>query len=384
MQFLYPTSRLFPFDESCEQIVRALQARNWKVPGLIVEFVNYGSGAQKLRYVRLIKSEQPAIESGQHDIVIEFGRPQAILPGRHWNDVAAVQAVQLTKRKLHVYPDESGPTYDVYVGANWEHDRATWWSSPNARLNGKPRVCVKYSGKGLRAATLTWGQDAREYGPEGEEPRAFDTATVMEEFRVYLRDVVLLAIEGHPAIAMVEEGPVELPIPMPDGARAFFTYGTPRDERRIAIGKKDLSALELHDHYGLNHGNWRLAPMYIKHGPDLPEIAYDGFLWCGTTPTVPGEPWRQLADVLIKVTPKDARGIYVADHAAYEKVWTNLWEKTADAHKSFTTEEVNMAIRARACTVVSILDYKDDYEAPVYLINRELDFDEVEVIGKRP
>lgn len=389
MQFLYPQSRQFPFDEACEQIVRALQARNWKVPGFAVDFRDYGSGAQKLRYVSSIKSDQSAIDLAHHDVAIRFGRQQGRrLPGGRWNNIAAVDEVQLAKQLLHVYPDESGPTYNVYVGADWEHDRLTWWTRPNTRLNGEPRVCVKYSGKdrwqGVRAATLAWDQDGREYGPEGEEPRAFDTAKVMEEFRAYLCDIILPAIEAHPAVAAVEEVTVEPSIPMPDGAGPFFTYGEGRDEHRIATGKKDLNDLELHDQYGLDGSGRRLAPTYIKRGPDLPEVAYDGFLWCGTTPNVPGEPERWSADVLIKVTPRDARGIYVADHAVYDKVRAELWEKIAGARNSLTDEEVNLFMRARACTIVSILDYKGNYEDPVYLINRELGFDEVEVIGRRP
>jgi hypothetical protein len=97
MQFLYPKSRQFPFDEVCEQIVRALEARVWKVPGFSIEFHDYGRGAQKLRYVSSIKSDQSAIDLGHHDVAIKFGRPQGLLPGGRWNDTAAVDEVQLTK-----------------------------------------------------------------------------------------------------------------------------------------------------------------------------------------------------------------------------------------------------------------------------------------------
>ena len=46
-QFLYPRSRQFPFDEIAENIVRALEKRNWNVPGIEVEFDTYGSGEAK-------------------------------------------------------------------------------------------------------------------------------------------------------------------------------------------------------------------------------------------------------------------------------------------------------------------------------------------------
>lgn len=231
---------------------------------------------------------------------------------------------------------------------------------------------------------LAWDQDGREYGPEDDDPRSFDTTKVMEEFRAYLHDVVLPSIEAYPVAEVVEVPVIEPPIPMPESVGPLFTYGEGRDEYRIATGKKDLGELELADQYGLQGNGWRLVPLGIRCGPDLPEVAFDGFLWCGTSPNVPGEHSRWSDNVLIKVTPKDARGIYVADHAAYEGVRAKLWQDIAGTRDCLTDAEVNLFIRARGCTIVSILDYKGNYEDPIYLINRELDFDEVEVIGKRP
>ena len=388
MQFLYPTKRQFPFDEVCEQIVRALEARAWKVPGFGVEFREYGSGAQKLRCVRKILSDQSAIDLGHHDVRITFGRPQGLMPGGQLNDCAAVDEVQLARRSLHVYEDESGPTYNVYVGDSWERDRSTWWTRPNMRLNKEPRMCVKYSGRdryrGVRAANLVWDQDGREYGPESEEPRSFSTSAVMEEFRAYLHDVLLPAIEEYPvadALHVFVEPP---PITMPVGFGPLFAYAESRDVRRIELGKRCAEELRPSDRYGLSGNGWRLARLGIKSGPDLPEVAFDAFLWCGTTPTVPGERSSSFADQLVKVTPKDARSVYVADNAAYEKRRAQIAKSIKGPRNHFTDAEVNDFVRARACTIVPITEYKGGYEEPVYLINRELGFDEVEAIGRRP
>ena len=385
MQFLYPKSRQFPFDEVCEQIVRALEARAWKVPGFVVEFREYGSGAQKLRYVSSIQSDPSAIDLAHHDVRIEFGRTQGLLSGGRWNDVAAVDGVRLPRRLLRVYEDESGPTYNVYVGDAWERDRSTWWSRPNARLDKEPRLCVTYSGWRPyhgRASSLAWEQDGREYGPEGEEPQLFLTGKVMEEIRSYLHDVVLPAIETYPAVAAPDVYVEPPPIPMPIGVGPFFTYCEPRDARRIELGKKCVDDLQLADRYGMLGGGRRLAPLGIKCGDDLPEVAFDGFLWCGTTPRVPGEHSLSSADQLVKVTLKDARGVYVADHAVYEKRRAAI-AAAIKGRDRFTDAEVNDFIRSRACTIVPIVEYTGGYEEPVYLINRELGFDEVEVIGKR-
>jgi hypothetical protein len=387
MQFLYPKSRQFPFDEVCEQIVRALHARDWKVPGFKVSFRDYGSGAQKLRYVGGIVSDQSAIDLGMHDVEIRFGRPQDQLPGGRWNDVAAVDEVRIAKQALHVYNDESGPTLNVYVGDAWEQDRTAYWGRCNTRLDGLPRKCLRYSGqsgyRNARAAILGAVEDHREYAPEGDEPQFYNTAEVMEEVRAYLQNV-LATVEAFPITDVVADVCAEPPpIPFPSGVGPFFTYGEPRDARRIELGKKCLDELQLSDRYGMDGSGWRLAPLGIKSGADLPEVAYDGFLWCGTTPNVAGEHGRWSADQLVKVTPKDARGIFVADHAVYEKSRAALSEAIKGQRDRFTGAEVNDFVRARACTIVSILEYKGDYEDPVYLINRELDFDEVEVIGRR-
>ena len=390
-QFLYPTKRQFPFDEVCDRIVRALAARAFAVPGFVVEQHDYGSGAQKLRHVSSIKSAQSAIDLGHHDVKIEFGRPQGTLPGGRWNDCAAVGAVQLPKRSLRVYEDESGPTYEIYVGDDWERDRSTWWTRPNARLNNEPRLCVRYSGaypryRGKRPPQLAAESDRREYEPEGKEPRTFDTAAVMEEFRAYLHDVVLPAIEAYPVVESIEPL-VTPPVPMPGSGGPFFAYGDGGDARRIEIGKKKIDDLIPPDRYGMAGNGRRLAPLGIKRGTDLPEVAFDGFLWCGTIGAagwrVPGDACGVFQDVLIKVTPRDARGIYVADHAAYERRRAELGAAMRPRER-FTDAEVNDFIRARACTIVPIVDYRGDYEDPVYLINRELGIEEVEVIGKRP
>jgi hypothetical protein len=79
-QFLYPTSRRFPFDAACSQIVAALERRNWQVPGMTVTFHDYGSGAQKLRAVETIEGA---------DFRLRFSRAQGHLPGGRWADTAS-------------------------------------------------------------------------------------------------------------------------------------------------------------------------------------------------------------------------------------------------------------------------------------------------------
>lgn len=391
MQFLYPSSRQYPFDEVCERIVRALHARNWKVPGFSVTFHDYGRGAQKLRCVDEIVSDQSAIDLGHHDVRIRFGRPQGILPGGRFNDVGAVSEVRIGSRALRVYEDESGPTYEVYVGHDWERDRHTFWSCYNARLHHLPRLCLRYSGAGFhrtRAEILRFVDDSREYAPQGDEPREYRTEEIMESVRSHLLEVILPAIDAHPPAPLLEDLWTEPPaLPVPSSLGPLVTRCERRDERRIEQGKKSLDELVDADRYAL-YGGRRLAPTYIERGPDLPEVAYDGFIWCGPMGAagwrVPGYVAGYHEDVLVKVTPRDARGIYVADNAAYDKLQEATGKAIKDGRRHFTDAEVNAFVRARACTIVPISDYQGGFEDPVYLINRELAFDEVELIGTRP
>lgn len=56
-KFLYPKSRMFPFDEVTEKIVKGLEKRNWSVPGITVDFHTYGSGEAKYRRVEYVHGE---------------------------------------------------------------------------------------------------------------------------------------------------------------------------------------------------------------------------------------------------------------------------------------------------------------------------------------
>lgn len=242
-QFLYPTSRKFPFDEACEQIVRELERRNWQVSDITVEFHDYGSGAQKFRAVSSIKSR---------DFKLWFGRKQRLMPGGHWNDTAAITEIVIPKKIIRVHEDESGPTFYLYVSNNWERDREKFMngSKVNSKLYKEPRMYLKYQGKcfcpgaerdvtfsssllidsmlgksvennkfkgvphnhtGRRPPFLVHDNDlGREYEPEPRRwswrkfrhlpanPVFFRTEEVFQEFRQYLEQVVLAQIKGSP------------------------------------------------------------------------------------------------------------------------------------------------------------------------------------------
>jgi hypothetical protein len=350
--FLYPHSRQFPFDEVCEQIVRALEERNY-------------------------------------------------------NDTAAVTEIVIPRKELHVYDDESGPTFRVYVGKNWPKDQERWFngSKVNSKLNGEPRWYLQYSGgcfcgqagtlhihTGQRNAMLVHTNDlGREYDRKGREPKQYYTKTVFLEFTKWLESNVLAWIlkttRADQKIDVFRESITSYP----DHLGPIFCFGENKDAHRVHTGRTKPEELEASDRYGFTGGGYRLMSLGTGNDGTVPEIAYDGFKWCafgeidGQTPIdtldVPGHyRWSDREQYVFRVIPNRADGIYVADHALFDKRRGELFEEIKPRDR-LTDAEVAEATRARARTIVPITEYAGGYEQPVVLIGRELDFDEVELIS---
>lgn len=209
--FLFPTARVYPFDETCEAIVRALVERNYKVPGVEVDLKDYALG----RYVSVVEGE---------DFRLWFCRGQA--RRGEWNDVAAVARITTPKESLGVYSDMSGPTYNVLVAPEC-FDLKSWLASGgdvNSRLRGRPRSYLHYSGRGDTAGrhyvtpapyvvhdddlgreyspsqlqegempSVAWQHAAKNAGndPTHDAPRVLCSRTLYENFDRWLRENVL-------------------------------------------------------------------------------------------------------------------------------------------------------------------------------------------------
>lgn len=392
MQFLYPSSRQFPFDEVAEKIVRELEKRNWQVPGISVDFDVYGSGEEKYRLVRHIRGM---------DFKMHFCRVQHTMYGSRYNDTAAVTKIVIPQQELHVYDDESGPTYYRYVGGDWEKDRERFMngSKVHSKLYGEPRIYLQYTGvhSGRRSPLLVHDNDLnREYEPEGDDPIRLKTKGMFEEFRRYLEDVVLRMIMNEPE-ADINPDYFSEPITfkVPDGIGPIFTFGEYREAERIKAGKADKEQLERSERYGLSGTGYRLMSLGTADDGTVPEIAYDGFKWCAfgevdadtaiDSLEVPGHyRWPDRERFIIRVVPSRANDIYVADHAAYEKRRKEICE-AVEAEEGdrdrLTDGEVADFMCARARTIVPLSEYDGSFEQPIVLVNRELSFDEVEVVS---
>lgn len=387
-QFLYPHSRQFPFDEVAEKIVKALEKRNWKVPGINIEFDIYGSGEAKYQLVREITGG---------DFKLYFCRGQGRLNGK-WNDTAALCTVYIPREILEVYEDESGPRYYLYVGNDWEADKEWFMNSikVHSRLNHEPRRYLRYSGdryqRRRRAKDLVADNDlGREYSPEGDEPLRFNLEEKFSEIIAWLEEFVLKYILSFPEEDTIQPPtPMEKIVPYEGPWSTIFSVCEWRDASRIAIGKKDKSELpagERHAHIGDGH---RLVPLYVRCDGRFPEIANDGFIWCDVNQNITKNSKLDelLYDVrssvcsfsakyIVAINLKYSNHVYVADNSKFEETRQQIFEAIAPRDR-LTEEEVGNAFAARGATIIPITEYKGGYKEPIVLINRELDFEEIE------
>jgi len=386
-RFLYPYSRQFPFDEVAEKIVKALEKRNWKVPGIVVKFHTYGSGEAKYKRVSEIKG---------NDFKLHFCRVQGKLDD-YWNDTAALEDVFIPKQEMSFYDDESGPSFCLYVGNNWEADKEWFMNSikVHSKLNKQPRKYLKYSGermyRGARAKELVFNHDlGREYSPEGDEPRRFNLSKKFKEITEWLEENVLNYILSFPEVEREEEDVVEL-IPYQGPWEKLYSLCSWGEVGRIQRGKKDPSVLPLSERHAFFGSGRRLVPLSAHTKIEFPKIANEGFIWCDVNQNLTQNSKKEDlsrhvvmemgglfdSNYIVSVKLKCSNDVYVADNAAYEERRHQLFEKIAPRDR-LTDEELDEALAVRGATIVPITEYDGTYKDPVVLINRELDFDEIE------
>lgn len=395
IEFLYPSDNSFCFDPVCREIVLELEKRNWDVPGMTVDFDEYGSGELKFRRVSYIRSEE---------FELFFCRVQRRIPNTYFSDTAGISRIKIPKKELQVYEDKSGPTLYVYVGDDWERDRQNFMNGQkvHSKLEGKPRTYLMYSGsesttekyryRDRQTRYLLYDNDLdREYTPTGKEPKYFFASSVFKEFAKYLKKRVLRKILKVPVPEKRIDRFFVPVVPFPGSIGPIFCFGENSDALRIVKGKKDPNSLDPVERYGMTGSGYRLMPYSLRTDETVPKIARDGFLWCGLGSVssethienmqIPGHyrcPDRER--FIIRVIPNRANGIYVADHAEYEKRRKELGDALLDGRDLFTDDEVSDFTRARARTIVPISEYDGSYKDPIILINRELGLDEVVLV----
>lgn len=369
-KFLYPHSRQFPFDEVAEKIVRELKKRNFDIPGIEVELDSYGSGEEKYIYVSMIKGA---------DFKLWFCRVQGQL-SKSKNDIAAIHEIKIPRQELCVYEDESGPTYRIYVGDDWEKDKEWFFNTIkiHAKLRGESKKYLIYSGNTYksRAVYLLPDKDlGREYEPEEGEPQRIEVKDVFSNITEYLTKNVLEYILKFPEAEVIVDPKIEEVIPYKGKHTLLYSLCNGKDKYIIDTGKKN--PLELPPEKRCVHFGMRGIWCDINtDGKITPEATKSDFL-----PEVVGNmDWISSLHV-VAIRPKYANGIFVIDESKFEERRQELFKQIAP-RDTLTDEELDSAYDARKATEIPVNDYKGDYKKPIVIITRELDFDEIEWVSE--
>lgn len=369
-KFLYPHSRQFPFDEVAEKIVRELKKRNFDIPGIEVELDSYGSGEEKYIYVSMIKGA---------DFKLWFCRVQGQL-SKSKNDIAAIHEIKIPMQELCVYEDESGPTYRIYVGDDWEKDKEWFFNTIkiHAKLRGESKKYLIYSGNTYksRAVYLLPDKDlGREYEPEEGEPQRIEVKDVFSNITEYLTKNVLEYILKFPEAEVIVDPKIEEVIPYKGKHTLLYSLCNGKDKYIIDTGKKN--PLELPPEKRCVHFGMRGIWCDINtDGKITPEATKSDFL-----PEVVGNmDWISSLHI-VAIRPKYANGIFVIDESKFEERRQELFKQIAP-RDTLTDEELDSAYDARKATEIPVNDYKGDYKKPIVIITRELDFDEIEWVSE--
>jgi len=395
-RFLYPTDELYgDIDRIFMNIVSALEARNFKVRGLKLEFGEYGSGEQRLRHLERIRGK---------DIDIIARRAQGLLPGGKWFDIAALSKVFIRGEGLEL--DETNTVeFYLYKGGDWKKDRE--WFVTEYKSQGKasrsPRY-LRYGGRCMSHYVEGHTHSARcrptllecdsymnrEYLPEGDEPKSVNAVSLLKRYADHLREV-LDYVESFPIMpASGNFFPPKRQVAFPKGFRdRIFCYIDQADLARIWQGQKDPHQLPEAHRYGV-FGSTYCAGM---KNPDANRTY--GMIPCGLSARridentnvaslrIPGE-WKD--EFIVLVNPEDARGIYVADHDAYR---TQKKKFSAGAIREgrdhLIWQEIETCGMARARTLVPLAKYareKMQFKEPMIFIGRELKLGEVTFLGE--
>lgn len=380
IKFTRPSSTLFPTDPVCADIVRALELRNFDVPNVSVTFRVSGSGEAKIRTVKKITGP---------NFLISFGR---------FFDLPEAQFITIPKQKVELF-DGSGPYLSCYVGNDWDSDKDRFESlsvlddpTDIPYIIYRGRAPNRFKNEKYSSVIVLGDRESFDLLPEGR-PVSLATDSVLEVFRVYLKDV-LGTIESLPVPERIDPWPEPDPIPVPDWLKTLYCHADRRDFLRISRGKKDFrypdslyGELEPSDRYGMHQGR-RLVSWDFSE-KSMPRIVYDGFIWC--TLSAPGEGGLEVPGSypsfdekhVVKISLKDAAEVYVVDHGVYERRREEMMQeiKKSDPDRMrFTNAEVGDFTRARARTLVLATEYNGDYEQPLVLIRREVALDEVEIL----
>jgi hypothetical protein len=389
---------MFPWDQLSRDIVCLCEQRNWSVPGLIITRDTYGSGNRKVHQVREIKHD---------DWNLYFCGVTGRI-GKKYNNCSGLSSVTIPGHHMDVYEDWSGPSYYRYVGKNYETDKHEFMNGIrcNSRLKNKPKTYLKYTGADGKITPYggTYRDDSkrmpkylmhdndmqREYSLEGDEPTQFGTHEIFNMFCEYLRETIIPHIQQYPRTLEIGkcdigwEEPILRPFDQP--LICFSKIDDWKQAERIMQGMKDPEKLDEEDRHASFGSKQRLVPLDIRG--KYPKIANEGFIWADPNQSV--ETLEDLADwfpyssdfgdpYLVYIKLKYMNDVYIADYDNWDATRKAMGPAVIKRGTGrYTSREVARGYIALGRSIIPIAEYEGNFKDPVILIERELDFDEIE------
>ncbi len=176
---------------------------------------------------------------------------------------------------------------------------------------------------------------------------------------------------------------------------SLFAFGSASDAERIRRGRRDPSCMTGQEHHAFVGSTWRLIALGDGDKRPIPDIAYEGFMWCGhaelysTQPieeySIPGV-FRSVRDenFLFELNPKTMDSVYVADQQTFEDTREAMWQnRPSPLHPHRVSDaEMKPVYSARARTIVPIAEYNGSYEQPIILVKWDsLSYDEIQLVS---
>lgn len=415
-----PNRKSYPFDTVATKIVQALKEHNWKIPGIEVQFVTYGTGFSKYSFVRKIIGYTIHSESRTDDFIFEFEASP---------EIGGIEQMIFKEERLEVYSDNSGPTYWLYVGPGSLHyppnpdelqaeinrpksriytkndgffvempNETTAHSIfmhsltlSNARLESKPRIALYYRNEDYCAALAKGARIVnsddleRDYKALPSEPQSFDLDKLYNHFAKRLRKI-LTKIEQYPIeedfdpFAYFKEE-AKIPIetikhPLDD----VYTIISSRSFERIENAKQNgTDNIELCDFYALLGCQCGSLIVPIEEALSKPKYKYGENII--DIPFYTGNVVKTFGWGIAKINLKYANNCFVTDGAAFMRAREAMFKQIAPRQR-LNDAELQEIEKVSQEKCVPLVDYDGSYQKPYLIISRELDFDEVELIGK--
>lgn len=374
-----------PFSGAGAEIAHELQRAGWDVEGIDVAFRTYHQDGRIYRAISSISGN-----TGEGPFRLHFGHGQQHEDGVH--STALSHLVVPPGIETNFFSDRSGPSVVLFLTDDWARDgnRLINTSTVNARLEGKPKEYIKYSGS--HRARIEPENDSNEYGPEGDEPRWFTTKDLADRINPFLDRLIvhlrrLPSAPGHDDVqptgdANLRRMAAQRILDVPAGFPTLYTWIKENEGYRLAGHYERDPDDEVK---GVVHGNgWRLASLGIGGHHPIPERAYDGFSYAATDPSSRKGHHRYEFDensLPVRIDLKNLNEIYVVDRSAFDDERARMSViAEAEGRDEYTPAEIDRFTGAPARTMVPAAEYGGNYKDPVYLIGRRLMGDEARLM----